>query len=203
MNEESQTQKHVYQTIDGVEALINLHPGELFLDIPASTPRYIRVREGDQIQEGDVRTQTSQAMKSQTLSKWRVETISEDTVTGVDLETGESQEWDREWLVKHLGSGEFSVELTEFDRVSVSESSGPGAPRGDEERDERSLRVIVSVYGNNGQKFTQVYSSDSDDWESLKLVKKNNDVEEFSEELREKFDAAVTEALELEDQYHR
>lgn len=203
MNERNPTQKHTLETIDGVEALINLDPGELFLDLPAHTPRYIRVREGDQIQEGDVRTQTSQTMRSQTLSKWRINTISIDTVTGVDIDTGESQEWDREGVVQRLGTGGFSVELTDFGRVNVSETTGLSMSHPDDQQDEVSPHAIVTVYGNNGQKFTQSYSAtESGDWESLRLVKQDQHVQEFGEELREKFDAAVARALELERQYY-
>ena len=203
MNNRNETRKHTFQTIDGVEAVINLDPGELFLDLPAHTPRYIRVREGDRIQEGDVRTQTSQTMDSQTLSKWRIEEIGTDTVTGVDVETDESTEWDREWLIQHLGSGGFSVELTDFDRVSVSETPGLGESRTDDRVDEPSPHVIVTAYGNDGRHFTQLYSAtEPGDWESLTLAKQDRAVQSFSDELRETFDAAVTEAIELERRYH-
>lgn len=203
MSDHNPARKHTFETIDGVEALINLDPGEIFLDLPVNTPRYIRVREGDQIQEGDVRTQTSQTMGSQTLSKWRIDTIATDTVTGVDVETGESKEWDRAWLNQHLGTGEFSVELTDFDRVSVSETPRAGVSHTDDQQTKASPHVIVTAYGNNGQKFTQLYSAtEPGDWESLTLVEQDQHVEEFGEELRETFDAAVTRALELEQQYH-
>ena len=203
MNDNEATRKHTFQTIDGVEALINLDPGELFLDLPANTPRYIRVREGDRIQEGDVRTQTSQTMNSQTLSKWRIETISTDTVTGVDVDTGASREWDREWLVRHLGTGGFSVELTDFNRVSVTETPGLETARGDDRDDEVSPHVVVTAYGNDGRHFTQLYSAtEPGDWESLTLVNQDQHVREFGEELRETFDAAVDRAIELEQQYH-
>jgi hypothetical protein len=203
MNDHNLTRKHTFQTIDGVEALINLDPGELFLDLPANTPRYIRVQEGDQIQEGDVRTQTSQTMDSQTLSKWRIDAISTDTVTGVDIDTGENQEWEREWLIQHLGTGGFSVELTDFNRVSVSETTGLEAPHADDHDDEVSPHVIVTAYGNNGQKFIQLYSAtEPSDWESIRLVKQDQHVEKFSEDVREKFDTAVTRAIQLEQRYH-
>jgi hypothetical protein len=203
MTDHDSPRRHTFQTIDGVEALINLDPGELFLDLPANTPRYIRVQEGDHIQEGDVRTQTHQTMNSQTLSKWRIDEITADTVTGVDIDTGESQEWDREWLIKHLGTGGFSAELTDFNRVSVSEAPGLGRAHADDRDDEVSPNVIVTGYGNNGQKFTQVYSgTEPGDWESLTIVKQDQHVQEFSEELRAKFDAAVTKAVELEQRYH-
>ena len=203
MTDHNPTQEHTFETIDGVEALINLGPGELFLDLPANTPRYIRVREGDQIQEGDVRTQRRRTMESQTLSKWRIDTISTETVTGINVDTGESQEWDREWVIQHLGTGGFSVELTDFDRVSVSETTGFGMSQTDDQQDAISPSVIVTAYGNNGQKFTQSYSAtEPGDWESLRLVNQDQRVQEFGEELREKFDEAVARALEMEQQYH-
>lgn len=203
MDDHDPTQKHTFHTIDGVEALINLDPGELFLDLPANTPRYIRVQEGDQIQEGDVRTQTSQTMDSQTLSKWRVDNISTDDVTGVDVDTGKVQEWDRERLIQRLGTGGLSVELTDFDRVSVSETTGLGRSHADDQDDDVSPHVIVTVYGNNGQKFIQLYSATKPgDWESLQLVNQDQHVKEFSEDIQEKFDAAVTRAIQLEQQYH-
>ncbi|WP_394742959.1 hypothetical protein [Natronococcus roseus] len=203
MDDHNPTRKHTFHTIDGVEALINLDPGELFLDLPANTPRYIRVQEGDQVQEGDVHTQTSQTMDSQTLSKWRIDSISTDTVTGVNVDTGEAQEWDREWLIQRLGTGGFSVKLTDFDRVSASETTGLGRSHADEQDDEVSPHVIVTAYGNNGQKFVQLYSAtEPGDWESLQLVNQDQHVKEFSEDVLEKFETAVARAIELEQQYH-
>jgi hypothetical protein len=202
MTDRNSARKHTFQTIDGVEAIINLDPGELFLDIPANTPRYIRVQEGDQIQEGDIRTQRRQTMDSQTLSKWQIEEITTDTVRGTDIETGEAQEWDRDWLIQHLGTGGFSAELTDFNRVSVSETTGLDTSHTDERKDEVSPHVIVTAYGNNGQKFTQLYSAtEPGDWRSLTLVKPDKRVQTFSEEVKERFDAAVSNAIELEQRY--
>lgn len=203
MTNQGPTRNHTSQTIDGVEALINLDPGEIFLDLPVRTPRYIRVEEGDQIQEGDVHTQTSQTMDSQTLSRWQIDEITADTVTGIDVDTGESKAWDREWLVEQLGTGGFSATLTDFDRVSVSETTGFGRSHPGDPDDIANPHVIVTVYGNNGQQFTQLYSAtEPGDWGAITLVRQDHHVEEFSEELREKFDAAVSRAVELEQQYH-
>lgn len=142
-------------------------------------------------------------MESPTLSKWRIEAISTDTVTGVDVETGDTQEWGREWLIRHLGTGIFSVELTDFDRVSVTEITGVGTSHTDDRDDDASPHVIVTVFGNNGQQFTRTYAAtEPGNWESLTLVREDRHVQEFDEELRREFDAAVTEALEMEQQYH-
>jgi hypothetical protein len=203
MNEHTPTRKHVFQTIDGVEALVNLDPGELYLDLPANTPRYIRVREGDQIQEGDVRTQTSQTMDSAALAKWHIETISTDSIRGVNIDTGEAQEWDRQWIIQQLGTGGFSVELTDFDRVSVSETTGLSTSDPEDQDTEVSPHVTVTAFGNNGQKFTQFYSTtEPGDWESVSVVKRDRRVEDFSNTLRERFDVAVAKALEMERRYH-
>ncbi|WP_254769304.1 hypothetical protein [Salinilacihabitans rarus] len=203
MPEHDAMQRHTFQTIDGVEARITLDPGELFLDLPVQTPRYIRVQEGDRIQEGDVRTQTRETMDSQTLSEWTIDDISVDAVTGTHVETGESREWDREWLIQHLGTGGFSVELTDFNRVSVSETTGLRPAQSDAQSGTVAPHVIVTAYGNDGQRFTQLYSAtEADDWDSLRLVDQDRHVREFSEELRERFDAAVARAIELEQRYH-
>lgn len=204
MTDHDATRKHTFRTFDGVEALVSLDSGELFLDLPMNTPRYIRVREGERILEGDVRTNPDQ-MGSGALSQWRIDSITTDTVTGVDLESGESREWEREWLVRHLGSGGFSAELTDFDRVSVSDTTGLTVPPVDtgEQRADAGPHVVVTAYGNDGQKFVQSYAAtEAGDWGSLRVVERDGRVQEFDDELREKFDAAVEEAFELEQQYH-
>lgn len=64
-------------------------------------------------------------------------------------------------------------------------------------------RVAVTAYGNNGQKFTQLYAAtEPGDWELLTLVKPDQHVQALNEEVREKFDAAVTRAVKMEHQYH-
>lgn len=42
----------IIQEIEGVESTISTGPGELYIDIPATSPRYIHVQEGDCIMEG-------------------------------------------------------------------------------------------------------------------------------------------------------
>lgn len=79
------------QTIDGVDALVSTDPGEIFIDLPASNPRYIRVQEGDRIQEGDVGTQTTAQMAGPRLTHWVIELITAETVTGTDTRTGETE----------------------------------------------------------------------------------------------------------------
>ncbi len=203
MNRENFNQTVVVQTIDGVDALVNTDPGEVFIDLPASNPRYIRVREGDHIQEGDVRTRTPAEMSGPRLTKWRIESISTETVTGTNANTGETREWERDWLVQRLGAGEFSAELTTFDRVSVTEIDEWRERHSVEEIDEVKPYVIAIAYGNNGEKFTSLYAAtEAGDWDSLELVQQDESVQNFSGALRERFDEAVHRTLEVEQRYH-
>jgi hypothetical protein len=191
------------RTIDGIEALVNVDPGEIFIDLPASNPRYIRVQEGDRIQEGDVGTQSTAEMAGPLLTHWVIESITAETVIGRHTETNETREWDREQLIQRLGAGEFSAELTTFDRVSVTELEewrGRHSPEGSEEV---KPYVVVIAYGNNGEKFTQLYAAtEAGNWKSLAVVQQDSHVQAFSDELRTHFDDAVREALDVEQRYH-
>ena len=190
------------QTIDGVDALVSTDPGEIFIDLPASNPRYIRVQEGDRIQEGDVGTQTTAQMAGPRLTHWVIESITEETVTGTDTETGETEEWDRDYLTQRLSAGEFSAELTTFDRVSVTEIEEWGGRRPTEEPEEERPYVIAIAYGNNGEQFTQLYAAtETGNWDSLEVVKQDTRVQEFDEELRKKLGDAIRRALDVEQRY--
>jgi hypothetical protein len=191
------------RTIDGVEALVNVDPEEIFIDLPASNPRYIRVQEGDRIQEGDVGTQSTAEMAGPLLTHWVIESITEETVIGRDTETNETREWDREQLIQRLGTGGFSAELATFDRVSVTELEEWRGRHSPEASEEMKPYVVVVAYGNNGGKFTQLYAAtDAGGWDSLEVVQQDAHVQAFSDELRRRFDDAVREALEVEKRYH-
>ncbi len=191
------------RTIDGVEALVNVDPGEIFIDLPASNPRYIRVQDGDRIQEGDVGTQSTAEMTGPLLTHWVIELITEETVIGRDTETNETRKWAREQLIQRFGAGEFSAELATFDRVSVTEIDEWGGRHSPKGAEEVKPSVVVIAYGNNGEKFTQLYAAtDAGDWGSLEVVQQDSHVQAFSDELRTHFDDAVREALEVEQQYH-
>ncbi|MFC7203792.1 hypothetical protein ACFQJC_09710 [Haloferax namakaokahaiae] len=186
------------RTIGGFDVLVNTDPGEIFIDLPASNPRYIRVREGDRIQEGDVSSRRSAELSGPLLTHWVVDSITIDTVTGTDTKTGETREWERDKLVQRLTVGEFSAELTTFDRVSVTEIEGlPGSAS--EESKWRNPYVIIVVYGNNGKKFTEVHAATvPGDWDSLEVVQRDSNVQHFSDDLRERFEGAIQRALQLE-----
>ncbi|WP_247000046.1 hypothetical protein [Halosolutus gelatinilyticus] len=174
------------RTIEGVEALVSTDSGEIVLDVPAANPRYIRIEEGDTVQEGDIRARTAEELASGSLRKWTIETIGPTTVIGTERETGERREWDRESLERKLATGGLSTNLTDFERVNVS---------GQSDVDD----VTVTAYGNDSRKFTQTYrpvDSDGDGTERrLELTEPDERVETFDPDLRGRFDRAVELAL--------
>jgi hypothetical protein len=203
MNHEHPKRTFVTRRIDGTDALVTTEPGELFIDLPVTNPRYIRVQEGDGIQEGDVASQSTAQMAGPLLTHWLVESITEETVTGTDTESGETRTWDRDQVVQQLGTGTLSAELSSFDRVSVTQLEEWRRRHTDEGAGEEEPYVVVVVYGNDGSKFTQLYAAtEPGDWESLALVQQDRDVEAFSDAVRGQFDAAVADALEMERRYH-
>lgn len=191
------------RTIDGIDALVNTDPGEIFIDLPASNPRYIRVQEGDQIQEGDVSDRTTAEMAGPRLTHWVVQSITAATVTGTNTETGETREWDREQLVQRLCVGEFSAELVTFDRLSVSRvDEWPGQHSVDGSDGEQPY-VIAVAYGNNGEKFTRLYAAtEAGNWDTLEIIQEDRDVQRFDDELRARFDTEMSKALDTERRFH-
>ncbi|MFC4543771.1 hypothetical protein ACFO5R_17730 [Halosolutus amylolyticus] len=189
----------VSRTIEGVETLVSTESGEIFVDIPAANSRYIRVEEGQTVQEGDIRSQTAEELTSESLRKWTVETIGPKTVIGTDQETGERREWDRESLEQKLAIGSLSTVLADFERVNVSGETKP-SDREDRRSDEKA--VIVTVYGDDSRKFTQTYRLVDDDAVSderrLELVESDDRIGRFETALQERFERAVELALRSE-----
>ncbi|ELZ15138.1 hypothetical protein C477_18160 [Haloterrigena salina JCM 13891] len=181
----------VSRTIEGAETLVSTEPGEIFVDVPAANARYVRVEEGDTVQEGDIRSRSAEELASESLRKWRIETIGPETVIGTDRETDERHEWNREELEQKLAIGGFSTNLSGFERATVS---GPG----DESNGES---VTVTVYGNDSRKFTQTYRpvDDTDrDERRLELAATDERVETFDDDVRERFESTVALALRNE-----
>ncbi|WP_254528073.1 hypothetical protein [Natrinema gelatinilyticum] len=192
-------QKLVSRSIEGTEALVSTEPGEIYLDVPAANPRYIRVEEGDTVQEGDIRSRTAEELESESLAKWSIDTIGPETVIGTDRETGQRREWDRESLEQKLAIGGFSTELTDFERVTVSGGAGASKPEG-----RGSDEISVTVYGNDSRKFTETYRRADTDADAvaeerrLELTESDERVERFDPALRERFDQVVELALRNE-----
>ncbi|ADB59419.1 hypothetical protein Htur_0521 [Haloterrigena turkmenica DSM 5511] len=181
----------VSRTIEGVETLVSTESGEIFVDVPAANARYVRVEEGDTIQEGDIRSRSADELASESLRKWRVESIGPETIIGTDRETDERREWDREELEQKLAIGSLSTSLSGFERATVSGTAD--ASNGEP--------VTVTVYGNDSRKFTQTYRpvDDTDrDERRLELATADERVEAFDDDLRERFDSTVALALRNE-----
>ena len=192
--ENDSIQDLISRTIEGVEALVGTESGEIFVDVPVDTPQYVRVREGDLVQEGDIRSETAGDLESASLEKWTVESIGADTVVGTDRKTGDRHEWTREELERKLASGALSTNLTGFERANVvgSEHDTPTDKSGDNS-------ITVAVYGDDGRKFTRTYRPDKEgDGRNLELVDPDERVDEFDPELRAEFDRTVAGALEDE-----
>ena len=181
------------RTIEGTEALVNVESGEIFVDIPAASPRYVRVEEGGTVREGDIRSRTAEELESPTLRKWTIETIGPETVIGTDRKTGERREWDRESLERKLATGALSTDLTDFERVNVTDRRGDGP-------DGRS--VLAVAYGNDGRKFTRTFRPVAGEAigeeRHLEPADADDRIEEFGADLRERFDRAVELALRNE-----
>jgi len=204
MKDNTHTQTVETRAIDGVDALINTNPGDIFIDLPASNPRYIRLQEGDRIQEGDVSTRTAAEMAGPLLAHWTIDTITTETVRGTNTQNGKEREWDRENLIARLCAGEFSAELRTFDRVSITEiEEWPGLQH-DRESDTTQPYIVAVIYGNNGDKFTQVYAATAKgEWDSLQLVQQDTAITDLSDSLQQTIEAAVQTALATEKQYQR
>lgn len=189
----------ISRTIEDVEALVNTEPGEIFLDVPAADPRYIRVEEGGTVREGDIGSRSEEELEAPSLRKWTIEEIGSKTVTGVDLDSGEQEEWDREAFERKLATGAYSAKLSDFERVNVI--GGSSKTSGGEGGTERES-VTVVVFGNDGRKFTRSYRRlDSDvegDGVPLELTESGEQTAEFGDELQERFDNAVKHALRSE-----
>lgn len=181
----------VPRTIEGTETLVSTESGEIFVDVPAANERYVRVVEGETVQEGDIRSRSAEELASESLRKWTIETIGPETVIGTDQETGERREWEREVLDQKLAIGGLSTDLTGFERVKVSGEANAS------DRDS----VTVTVYGNDSRKFTQTYrliGDAGDEDRRLELTESDDRVETFEDGLRERFDHAVEFALRNE-----
>lgn len=190
----------ISRTIEDVEALVNTKTGEIFLDVPASDPRYIRVEEGDTVREGDILSRSEEELEAPSLRKWTIEEIGADTITGVDLHSGEQEKWDRETFERKLATGGYSVKLSDFERVNVIGGSSKHAD--DEEGGSDGESVTVVVFGNDGRKFTKTHSLRDGDADGpdpyLELTESDERIADFDAELQERFDTAVEHALRSE-----
>ncbi|WP_231188341.1 hypothetical protein [Haladaptatus sp. DYF46] len=72
-----------------------------------------------------------------------------------------------------------------------------------EDTEKEKPYVIVIAYGNNGEKFTQQYAAtEPGDWDLLAVVQEDTTIQDFSDELRNRFDDAVHKTHKVEQRYH-
>lgn len=94
-------------------------------------------------------------------------------------------------------TGGLSTNLTDFERVSVTETNGRSDPEGGGPDD---ATVTAVVYGNDGQKFTLTYRlADGDGDRQLEPSSADKQVETFDDELKERFARAVELGLRSEE----
>lgn len=195
---DSKVRELVSRSIEGVSTLVSTQPGEIFLDVPATDPRYIRVEEGDTVREGDIQSRREEELESPSLRKWTIETIGPETVLGTDQETGEQSEWDRESLEQQLATGSLSTILTDFERVNVLGDPSTADPKANHSDD---VTITVAVYGNDSRKFTRTYrltDTDAGDRRHLELKNDDKSVEKLETDLQERFNRVVEDALRNE-----
>lgn len=184
----------VPRTIGGTDVLVSTESDEIFLDVPATGQDYIRVVEGGLVRKGDARVRDERELESPTLREWEIDVITAETVRGTDVDTGDPKEWDREELEQKLADGTLSTDLTDFERVDVSQQEGGESASG-------VSTVAVTVYGNNGQHFQQFYqpvTTESASDPQLEFSQSDPKIDAFDDDLRDTFTRAVEIALRSE-----
>ncbi len=190
----------VTREIQGKTAGIGLDEHEIFIDLPITRPIYIRVGEGDHVQEGDVRARGTfevgtggSELASTTLQTWVVEEITAETVTVCDLATDEPAHWDRKECEENLATGVVSTNLTDFERVSVVRT-GSWDDADENEGDRGDPHVTVTAYGNDGRKFSRTYRLAAET-ETLERWHQDRSIETFDENLAARFERRIEAAL--------
>lgn len=130
--------------LPGLEARFVAEPNEIFVELCAGRPSYVRLREGD----AEYRERTGE---STPLQSWTVTDVTPERVRADGEDGGESREWSRTGVERGLAVGTYSTGLTDFERVSTLEVGG----RGDDEP-----YVTVIAYGDNGLKYGRGYRFD-------------------------------------------
>lgn len=173
---------------EGFDARFGTDADELYVELQAGRPAYIRVREGDYVQEGDAFHREWLGVSSPALETWEVVEITPEEVRGEHVETGAPTVWDRADLEKGLAVGRYSTNLTDFEMVSVYEA---GAWSSDDEP-----YVSVVAYGDNGLKYGRRYRFTAPESNTLELWRTDEPRQGFTDTQAERFDRRVRAALE-------
>lgn len=187
---------------EGLDARFGTDPNEIYVEVRVGSPAYVRLRAGDYLQEGDAFHRDEIGIESPTLKTWEVTEITPDTVVGRDLDDGDEMTWEREDIEKGLAIGRYSTNVTDFERVSVYQA-GSWADH-DPDADDSGTRytgqpyVSVVAYGDNGRKYGRRYRFVEPESDELELWKEDEPRNGFSEDVAERLDRHVRDALEAE-----
>lgn len=200
-DDENGTTTTTTKRFEGFDARFGTDPEEIYIELQTGSPAYIHVREGDYLQEGDV-FHRERAGDSPRLATWEVVEITPEHVTGRDLDTGETVTMDREAVEKGLAVGRYSTNLTDFEWISVYQV-GRWANYDEDDRESGTRytgRPYVSVvaYGDNGRKYGRRYRFVSPESKKLYLWKEDKPLGGFRDEVADRLDRRVRDALEAE-----
>lgn len=197
---ENSTTTTTTRRFEGYDARFGTDPEEIYIELRMGSPAYVHVREGDYLQEGDV-FHRERIGASPRLATWEVEEITPDHVTGRDLGTGERVKMDREEVEKGLAVGRYSTNLTDFEWLSVYQVGRWAEYDEDDDSGTRYTgRPYVSVvaYGDNGRTYGRRYRFVAPESNELALWKEDKPRGGFSEEVADRLDRRVREALEVD-----
>ena len=180
----------VRRTIQGREALVHGDSGEIRVEWRVGRPVYFGVRVGDRIKNAD------RDVESPLIDEWEVVEITPDRVVGVDAETDERREWDRETLERGLAVGNYATNLSAFERVAVHRV---GAAPGDRSHLPHDPYVTVIAYGNNGERYGRRYRFLDDDERRVAVRDEDPSIGRLSADHRDSLDELVVAALEDDD----
>lgn len=186
---------------ESLDARFGTDPDEIYIEVRLGSPAYIHVREGQYLQEGDAFHRDQLGMDSPVLDTWEVVDVTSERVVGRDLDTGERVEWSREEVEKGLAIGRYSTNLTDFEWVSVYQVGSWDEYDPDEDSGSRYTGrpyVAVVAYGDNGLKYGRRYRLVEPDSSDVVLWKQDVPRGGFSDEVAERLDERVRQALRAE-----
>lgn len=200
--EEQSTTTTTTKRFESFDARFGTDPKEIHIELRMGSHAYIRLREGDYLQEGDAFHREQLGVNSPTLDTWEVIDITPEIVVGRDLATGDEVAMDREGVEKGLAVGRYSTNLTDFEWVSVYQVGDwdDYDPEDDDSGTRYTGQPYVSVvaYGDNGLKYGRRYRFVEPESDRLYLWKEDGPLRRFSDEVADRLDRRVRTALEAE-----
>jgi hypothetical protein len=177
----------VRRTIQGREALVHSDPDEIRVEWRVGRPIYFGVSVGDRIKDAD------RDVESPLIDEWEVTEITPTRVVGVDVDTAEEREWDREALERGLAIGNYATNLSAFERVAVHRV---GAAPGQSSGFPHTPYVTVIAYGNNGERYGRRYRFLDEDERRVMRRDEDPSIGRLSEDHQRQLHGLVERALE-------